>query len=136
MIHNRITIFSIHQSIPPEKINWTLYFGHIVTLDIYFKRNNIIFWKSVKFSIFLHKYVLICIRVWKIKWLLTRTTPSVDSQKLNFVIVFSHSIFNFLSLLQNFISKINIYSDSALNSLTSYIFISHMVFVPWKRIRR
>ncbi len=35
--------FTPYGYIPPEKINWTLYFGHIVTLGIYFKRNNIIF---------------------------------------------------------------------------------------------
>jgi hypothetical protein len=87
-----------------------------------------IFWKLVKFSIFLSKYVSISIGVPKNKSVITRTTSSVDFQRQNYLVCFSHSIFDFSTLLWNLFSKVNTYFDNALNSLLFYIFIDPILF--------
>ena len=108
--------------IPLESKSWNRYFHYIVIKKTYFWKCNTIFWKSMKFSIFLSTHILIFINeLWR-KIECKKNTSSSHSHRHDFIIVMKKSFSTFSSSYSCFLGKAITYSDRAWNSLSSYIF--------------
>jgi hypothetical protein len=81
-----------------EKNTCAPYFGHIVTIERYNFKSNDIFWKPVEFSTILYIYIFVCTDILKNKSSEIRTPSSLDSHRLDYVIVLPISFLSFLSL--------------------------------------